>query len=125
MRIDKYLWCVRLAKTRSLAADWIGKGRVRINGQPVKSSREVKHNDTIDILKNNAVFQYKVKGIIDRRIGAPLVAEFLLDITSEEEIQKFKDYQAAQRVYRNFGEGKPTKKDRRSIDDFLDNWEED
>ncbi len=121
LRWDKFLWCIRLAKTRSQAAELLSKGKVKINGEQVKPAREVKMNDEINIHRNTAVFTYKVVGFTDKRVGAALVVSFITDLTSEEEIEKFKAYQAAQRVYRQT-DGKPTKKDRRELDDFLENW---
>lgn len=122
MRVDKYIWCVRLAKTRSLASEWVSKGKVKLNGEQVKPAKEIRKGDTISIAKNTATFSYKVLEILEKRIGAPLVKDFILDTTPMEEIEKFKQYQASQSVYRQFGEGKPTKKDRRNLDDFLENW---
>lgn len=121
LRLDKFIWCVRLTKTRSLAAELISKGRIKINGEQVKPSREVKINDIIYIQKNTATFSYKVLGFTDKRVGAALVNNFIEDSTSMEEIEKYKAYQASQRVYRQT-DGKPTKKDRRDLDDFLENW---
>lgn len=121
LRWDKFLWCVRLTKTRSQAAELLSKGKVKINGEQVKPAREVKMNDEINIHRNTAVFTYKVVGFTDKRVGAALVVNFITDLTSEEEIEKYKAYQAAQRVYRQT-DGKPTKKDRRELDDFLENW---
>ena len=121
LRLDKFIWCVRLTKTRSLAAELISKGRIKINGEQVKPSREVKINDIIYIQKNTATFSYKVLGFTDKRVGAALVNNFIEDSTSMEEIEKYKAYQASQRVYRQT-DGKPTKKDRRELDDFLENW---
>ena len=121
LRWDKFLWCVRLAKTRSQAAEILSKGKVKINGEQVKPAREVKLNDEIHIHRNTAVFTYKVTGFAEKRVGAALVVNFILDLTPQEEIEKFKAYQAAQRVYRQT-DGKPTKKDRRELDDFLENW---
>jgi len=123
LRLDKFLWCIRLAKTRSLATELINKGKVRINNEQVKPSREVKLNDIISFQRNNAVFTYKVFGITDKRVGAPLVVNFIIDQTPPEEIEKLKLYQSAQRNYRQT-DGKPTKKDRRELDHFLENWEE-
>lgn len=123
LRWDKFLWCVRLAKTRSLATELINKGKVRINNEQIKPSREVKLNDIISFQRNNAVFTYKVLGITDKRVGAPLVVNFITDQTPLEEIEKLKLYQSAQRNYRQT-DGKPTKKDRRELDHFLENWEE-
>ena len=119
-RIDKYLWCVRLAKTRSQATELIAKGKVKINDLPIKASREAKLNEIISIQKNNAVFQFKILNVLDKRVAAKLVSDYLIDITSEEELEKYKQYQLAQSSYRNNGTGKPSKKDRRDIDDFLD-----
>ncbi len=123
MRIDKYVWCVRLAKTRSISSEWVSKGKVKLNGAQVKPSKDVNVRDVISISKNTATFSYKVIGIIEKRVGAPLVKDCITDITPIEELEKFKLYQAAQSTYRQYGEGKPNKKDRRSLDDFLDNWE--
>ncbi|MFN5417295.1 MAG: RNA-binding S4 domain-containing protein [Flavobacteriia bacterium] len=120
VRFDKYLWCVRLAKTRSQATESISKGKVKINNMQVKASREVKLNEIIQIHKNNAVFEYEILDFIEKRVGAKLVESVIRDITKPEEIEKFKMYQLSQSVYRENGTGKPTKKDRRDLDDFLD-----
>ena len=124
IRFDKYVWCVRLSKTRSQASDLISKGKIRLNGQEVKSSKEIKINDIIGVQKHSATFEYKVLMLLDKRLGAALIQSYLEDLTSEEEILKFKQYQLAQKAYRET-DGKPTKKDRRELDDFLENWEED
>ena len=123
LRWDKFLWCVRLAKTRALAAELISKGRIKINGESIKPSREVKLNDHISFQRNTALFTYKVVGFTDKRIGAQLTVNFIIDLTPPEEIEKLKLYQGAQRNYRQT-DGKPTKKDRRELDDFLTNWDE-
>lgn len=117
-RIDKYLWAVRLFKTRSLAANMVKTGKVMVNGVTVKPSREVKIGETISIKKNTALFSYEIIGLLEKRVGAKLVPDYLKDITPEEEIEKYKIYQAAQREYREFGQGRPTKKKRRNIDKF-------
>lgn len=122
-RIDKFIWCVRLTKTRSQATELIKKGKVHINHEPTKASKEIKVGDTIQLNRHNAIFEYKVKDILKNRVGAKLVIDYLIDITSEEEIEKYKTYQLAQRTYRNNGTGKPSKKERRALDDFLD-WSE-
>ena len=124
LRWDKYLWCVRLAKTRSIASDLISKGKIKVNGESVKPSREVKLNDLISVQKNTATFTFKAVGFTDKRVGAQLVSNFLVDLTPQEEIEKLKQYQDSQRNYRQT-DGKPTKKDRRELDDFLSNWGED
>ena len=123
MRIDKYIWCVRLSKTRSLATEWINKGKIKLNNASTKSSKEVKYGDVIYFQKNTSVFQYEVIGIIDRRIGAPLVKDFIRDITPEAEIIKYKEYQESQKGFIVHQDGKSSKRDRRELDDFLNNWE--
>ena len=123
-RMDKFVWSVRLAKTRSIASTLISKGKIRLNGSTTKPAKEVKLGDEINIVKHTSVFTFRVIQLLDRRIGAKLVADYLVDITSDEEIEKFKEYQANQRVYRDHGTGKPSKKDRRDLDDYLNNWEE-
>jgi ribosome-associated heat shock protein Hsp15 len=120
LRIDKYVWAVRLTKTRSQASELISKGKIKINEMDVKPSRDIKTGDTINIHKNSAVFSYKVLELLEKRVGPKLVSIYIEDITPIEEVEKFKSYQEAQRVYRDMGTGRPSKKDRRSLDDFLD-----
>jgi ribosome-associated heat shock protein Hsp15 len=123
IRFDKYVWCVRLAKTRSQASELISKGKIRLNGQDVKSSKEIKVNDVIGVQKHSATFNYKVLVLLDKRLGAALIPTYIEDQTTEEEILKFKQYQLAQKAYRET-DGKPTKKDRRELDKFMDDWGE-
>jgi ribosome-associated heat shock protein Hsp15 len=123
LRWDKYIWAVRLAKTRSQASEALSKGKIKINHASIKPSKEPKVGDTIQIARNTAVFSYKVVQLLDKRVGAKLVVDFLVDTTPEEEIEKFKTYQLAQQVYRSNGTGKPSKKDRRDLDDYLTDWE--
>ncbi|MCE2864530.1 MAG: RNA-binding S4 domain-containing protein [Flavobacteriia bacterium] len=123
IRLDKYLWAVRLSKTRSQATELISKGKALLNDAVIKPAREVKVGETITLLKHNARFQYKVLQLLDKRVGAPLVKDYIQDITSPEEIEKLKAYQDAQRNYRQT-DGKPTKKDRRELDRFMDDWQE-
>jgi ribosome-associated heat shock protein Hsp15 len=120
LRIDKYVWAVRLTKTRSQASELISKGKIKINEIDVKPSRDIKMGDTINIHKNSAVFSYKVLELLEKRVGPKLVSIYIEDITPIEEVEKYKTYQEAQRVYRDMGTGRPSKKDRRSLDDFLD-----
>ena len=120
MRIDKFLWCVRLTKTRSQATDLVKKGKVRLNESEIKPSREVKANDVVSVIRHNAKFEYKITHLPKSRLGAKLVLEFLIDITSQEERNKYELYLDSQKIYRSFGDGKPTKKDRRDLDDFWD-----
>jgi len=118
-RIDKYLWAVRLFKTRSLAAKMVKEGKVLLDGEKVKTAKELKAGDVFSIKKNTATFTYQVVELLEKRVGAKLVEQYLKDITPEEEIEKYKQYQLAQREYRDLGFGKPTKKDRRNIRKFL------
>ena len=111
-----------MAKTRSQSTDAISKGRIRLNNQHVKPARDVKLGDTIQVIRHTTTFSYKVIQLLGKRVGAKLVPDYLIDITSDEEREKLKVYQAAQSVYREHGTGKPTKKDRRELDVFLDDW---
>lgn len=120
LRIDKYTWAVRLTKTRSQASELISKGKIRLNAIEVKPSRDMKVGDVIQVHKNSAVFSYKVLELLEKRVGPKLVSIYIEDITPIEEVEKYKTYQEAQRVYRDMGTGRPSKKDRRSLDDFLD-----
>lgn len=122
LRWDKYIWSVRLAKTRSLATELISKGKIKVNGLEIKPSKEPKIGDVISVSKNNASFSYKVIQLLDKRVGAKLVADYITDITPLEEIEKFRQYQIAQSNYRDYGTGKPSKKDRRDIEDFMNDW---
>jgi ribosome-associated heat shock protein Hsp15 len=119
-RIDKYLWCVRLYKTRTLATDAVKDGKVMVNGKAVKPSRELKAGEVITIRRNTAQFSYTVLDFPPSRVGAPLVAGFLTDITPPEEVEKYRLYQESQREWRQIGSGKPSKKNRRDIGRFLD-----
>lgn len=122
LRWDKYIWSVRLAKTRSQASEALSKGKIKVNQANIKPSKEPKIGDTIQIPHNTAVFSYKVIQLLEKRVGAKLVADYLIDTTPLEEIEKYKTYQLAQQNYRNNGTGKPTKKDRRDLDDYLTDW---
>lgn len=123
--MDKFVWSVRLAKTRSQAAEAISKGKVRLENQHVKPARNVNLGDTIQVIRHTATFSYKVIQLLDKRVGAKLVPAYIIDITPPEELEKLKLYQAAQRTYREHGTGKPSKKDRRDLDSFLDDWQDD
>ncbi len=122
-RFDKVAWSVRLAKTRSQAAEAISKGKIRLNGESVKPAKEVRLGDEINVHRNTAVFTYKVIQLLSNRVGPKLVPDYLIDITPEEEREKLRLFQDAQKTYRHHGTGKPTKKDRRELDDYLENWE--
>ena len=120
MRIDKLFWSVRVYKTRSIAADEIKKNKVTVGDQQVKSSREVKIGDLIKIRKNQIDFQIKVKDIPKRRVGAKLVPDLIEDRTEKEQYEILKLKRMQQNYYRAKGEGRPTKKDRREISDYME-----
>lgn len=122
MRIDKYVWCVRLSKTRSLATKLVANSKIKLNNAECKPAKELAVGDLLTIQKNNASFSFRVKALTEKRLGAKLVTDYIDDETSEEEIEKYKTYQAAQRNYRGRDQGKPSKKDRRELDDFLEGW---
>src|SRR5690554_387434 len=118
VRIDKFIWFARLCKTRSIATELVKKGKVKLNGEGIKPSREVKVGDEIGIVRHTSTFTYKIKSLLNNRVGAKLVDDYLSDITPLEEIEKYKTYQTAQSAYRGHGTGKPTKKERRVLDSF-------
>lgn len=122
MRIDKYVWCVRLSKTRSLATKLVAGNKVKLNGLEMKPAKEVAVGDIISIQKNNATFSFRIKALTEKRLGAKLIGDYIEDETPTEEVEKYKTYQAAQRNYRGKDQGKPSKKDRRELDDFLEGW---
>jgi len=120
MRIDKFLWSIRFYKTRNIAAEEIKKNRVSIGENTVKSSKEVKEGDIIKIRKNQIDYKIKVLQIPKSRIGAKLVALHVADMTEKEQYELQKLRKMSQDYYRTKGEGRPTKKDRRDMDDFLE-----
>lgn len=120
MRIDKFLWSIRFYKTRNIAAEEIKKNRVSIGENTVKSSKEVREGDIIKIRKNQIDYKIKVLQIPKSRIGAKLVALHVADMTEKEQYELLKLRKMSQDYYRTKGEGRPTKKDRRDMDDFLE-----
>ena len=122
VRIDKWLWAVRLFKTRTLATEECKKGRVTIEGISVKPSRVPKPGDIIKIRKNPVTYTYQVVGITGKRVGAKLAHEFVLDITPPEELKILEIRQQMSTFERDRGAGRPTKKDRRDLDRFQD-WD--
>ncbi|WP_299180676.1 S4 domain-containing protein [uncultured Chryseobacterium sp.] len=121
MRIDKFLWSIRFYKTRTVAADEIKKNRVSIGESTVKSSKEVKEGDVIKIRKNQIDYKIKVIQIPKSRIGAKLVPLHIKDVTDKEQYELLKLRKMSQDYYRNKGEGRPTKKDRRDMDEYVGN----
>lgn len=121
MRIDKFLWSIRFYKTRTIATEEIKKNRVSIGESVVKSSKEVKEGDVIKIRKNQIDYKIKVIQIPKSRIGAKLVPLHIKDVTDKEQYELLKMRKMSQDYYRIKGEGRPTKKDRRDMDDYVEN----
>src|SRR5690606_17788839 len=120
MRIDKYLWCIRLYKTRSIATEAIKKGHVSVNNQQAKASREVFAGDKISVRKDQINYQYSVLDLPPNRVGAKLVDMYRKDETPPEAFEHLELLRLAKEHYRAKGEGRPTKKDRRDMDEYLD-----
>ncbi|WP_053990261.1 RNA-binding S4 domain-containing protein [Mangrovimonas sp. TPBH4] len=120
MRIDKYLWCVRYYKTRSIATDACKKGHVKINEQVAKPSREVFISDTIELRKDQINYKIRVNDVPPNRVGAKLVDIYRTDLTPKEEFEAKELLKYSQDYYRKKGTGRPTKKDRRDLEDYYD-----
>ena len=118
MRVDKYLWCIRLFKTRSIATEACKKGHIRINDNQVKPSREVYATDKIVVRKNQINYIIEVLDIPKNRIGAKIVDLYRKDITPKEAFEHFDLLKYSKDYYRKKGTGRPTKKDRRDIDEY-------
>jgi ribosome-associated heat shock protein Hsp15 len=116
IRIDKFLWSVRIYKTRSIASDACKKGKILINNIQVKPSRVIIKNEIIIVKKPPVIFTYLVIEPIENRVSAKLVGQFVEDLTAEEEKAKLDNRQTGVIGYRDKGTGRPTKKDRRLID---------
>lgn len=120
VRIDKYLWCVRLYKTRSIATELCRKGKVRVGGEPVKPSREVKTGETYTLHDQGIVKSFRVLAVLNNRVGAKLVSGFLEDLTPQSEYDKLKLLHTGGFEVRLRGTGRPTKRERRIIDRMKD-----
>mgnify|MGYP000047111737 FL=1 len=122
MRVDKYLWCIRYFKTRSLATEACKKGHVRINDSQVKPAREVYATDKITVRKNQINYIVQVIDTPKNRVGAKLVDIYRKDLTPKEAFEHLDLLKYSKDYYRKKGTGRPTKKDRRDIEDY--NFEE-
>jgi ribosome-associated heat shock protein Hsp15 len=120
VRIDKYLWAVRLFKTRSLATEACKKGKVLMGGNTVKSSRVVKKGDVIALKEPPIVREFQVLDVSEKRMGAKLAPDFIKEVTPATELEILKLTRLANQMNRNRGLGRPTKKERRDLDDFFD-----
>ncbi len=115
IRLDKWLWAVRIYKTRSMATEACKKGRIMVNNTEAKPSREVLQGDVIIVRKLPVVYTYKVKELLKNRVSASLVEQYAEDLTSVEELNKLKINDTFF-VKRDKGSGRPTKKERRLMD---------
>ena len=121
VRIDKWLWSVRIFKSRTIAIDACKAGRVRIEGEPVKPSYLLSENEEVTVKKEGFNFQFRALVLIEKRVGAPIAVTCYENITPEEELNKYKAWfqnGVGSAEKREKGAGRPTKKERREIDRF-------
>mgnify|MGYP002647065976 FL=1 len=129
VRIDKWLWAVRLFKTRSIAIEACKKGRISIKGVTIKPSRSIKVGDVIEVRRPPVTYSFEVLNLSENRMGAKLVPEFMKDVTSPSQLEILEMSKVSGFVDRARGTGRPTKKDRRELDQFtedhsfFDDWD--
>ena len=122
-RVDKYLFAMRIYKTRSIAADACKKGRVTMHGVELKPSRTFKVGDKFSVRKGPITYSYEVLQLSENRLGAKLVPDYLRDITAKDQLELLELAKLAGQSGRDRGTGRPTKKDRREIEQFIsDDW---
>ena len=119
-RIDKFLWAIRAFKTRTDATDACKGGKVKIAGVNAKPSKEVKPGDVLTVKKGSVTYTYKVLQPLERRVGAKLVPEYALNLTPASELEKLRTPVETFFITRDRGAGRPTKKDRREIEEIWD-----
>ena len=121
LRIDKYLWSIRIFKTRSLAADACEKGRVKLNGTAVKASKHVNTNDEYEIKAEERKWIIKVVGLLDHRVQYSEAIKYYIDLTPAEEIERNQIQTSSFHTGKRLSKiGRPTKKQRRDLDDFIE-----
>lgn len=120
VRIDKYLWAIRVFKTRSEATEACKGNRVKVNGSDVKPSKTIRVGDVIEVRKAAVHFTWKAIGLIENRVGAQLVPQYAENLTPQDELDKMKAPVETFFIKRDRGTGRPTKKDRRTIDAMWD-----
>ena len=121
VRVDKWIWSIRLFKTRTLATDACKSGKITMNGQVLKASKEIRIGDIIEVYKDSIHLKVEVLQLSEKRMGAALINQFRLDLTSKEEYEKAKRINDSSFERRDRGTGRPTKKNRRTLNDFKDN----
>lgn len=119
MRIDKYLWCIRYYKTRSIATEACKKGHIKLNGDSLKPSKLVFVGDELVVRKNQINYKIEVLDIPPNRVGAKLVDLYRKDNTPSEEFERTEMLKYSKDYYRKKGTGRPTKKDRRDLENYL------
>jgi ribosome-associated heat shock protein Hsp15 len=119
VRVDKYLWAMRIYKTRSIATDACKCGRVKMNGVEVKPSRMFHVGDIFTVRKGPITYTYRILQLWGNRLGAKMVPEYLQDITPKEQLELLELARYAAQSGRDRGTGRPTKKDRRDIEQFF------
>ncbi|QJD94923.1 RNA-binding S4 domain-containing protein [Mucilaginibacter robiniae] len=122
LRIDKYLWAIRIFKTRTLATEACKAGRVKLNGQNVKASHEVKLGETYNVSKGLERKILTVTGLLENRVDAKTAVNFYADLTPVEQTPAFKSMFHSPVLRRDRGTGRPTKRDRREIDDLQEGY---
>lgn len=120
IRIDKWLWAVRLFKTRSLASEACKKGKILVQNVQVKPSRVVKVGDIIQVKRNPVLYSFKVLALPKNRMNAKLVPEFLENVTTPDQLELIELGKIAEQTGRARGTGRPTKKERRDLEDFFE-----
>lgn len=120
VRIDKYLWAIRVFKTRSDATDACKGNKVRVGGSPAKPSKEVKPGEVIEIQKGTVRYSYRVIRLLENRVGAQLVPDFAENLTPQSELDKLRAPVETFFIRRDRGSGRPTKKDRRAMEHLWD-----
>jgi ribosome-associated heat shock protein Hsp15 len=124
IRLDKWLWTMRLFKTRSLAADYCKKGKVLLHNMPVKASHLVKPGDVVQIKRSPVIFSFQIKAISKNRLNAKLVPEYMANVTPQDQLNLLEIEKINGFVDRSRGLGRPTKKERRALDAFRNDTEE-
>lgn len=119
-RLDKWLWAARIFKTRTLASEACKKGRVSSNGTTLKASKIVKVGDVIDVKKPPITYSFRIKQAIEKRVGAKLIPDVLENVTRPDQYELLEMNKISGFVNRARGTGRPTKKDRRSLDEFTE-----
>jgi len=122
VRIDKWLWAVRLFKTRTIAIEACKKGRITIKGVTIKPSRMIKTGDVIEVRRAPITYSFEVLNLTENRMGAKLVPEFMKDVTPPSQLEILELSKMSGFVDRARGTGRPTKKDRRELDQFAEDY---